>query len=118
MADFIRVSYTALEAIPEEHRFLAHSMYEDSDLDNATAAEAAFDFIERKAPGLFVGVLANDSVTPPCCNAEGHYNCDFYEPYWYTVWILATDWERYKDAVMTMDQEHKARHQCRVAGKA
>lgn len=117
MANFIRVSYTALSAIPEEHRYLAHSMYEDSDLDGIQVAEATFDFIEKKAPGLFVGILANDSVTPPCCNAKLHYDCDYYEPYWYTVFILKADWEQYYDAVMAKDRLHQVAHQCKVVEK-
>jgi len=118
MADFIRVSYAALSAIPVEHCYLAHSMYEDSDLDCYSTAEGIFDFIERKAPGLFVGVLANDSVTPPCCNAKLHYDCDYYDPSWYTVFMLKADWEQYNDAVMAKDQEWKAAHGCKVVEKA
>jgi hypothetical protein len=50
MAEFIRTSYTSLSVIPDEHRYLMHSMYEDSDLDGAGEVEAVFDFIERVDP--------------------------------------------------------------------
>ena len=114
MADFIRVSNVALEAIPAEDRFLAHQMYEDIDIDGANKVEATFDFIERKCPGLLVAILANDSVTPRCCSAEGHFPCDFYAPDWYTVFILRADWVQYQAAVMARDALHKAAHQCKI----
>lgn len=108
-----RISHAALAVIPEEHQFLMHSMYEDSDLEGARQAEALFDFIEQEHPGHFVGILANDSVTPPCCNAEGHYNCDFYEPDWYTVLVPASTWKEYQGAVWAKDQEWKQAHGCK-----
>ncbi len=114
MAEFIRVSRASLDAIPVEHRFSLHEMYEDSDLDGANQAEGTFDFIEKQAPGQFVIVLANDSVTPPCCNAEMHYPCDYYDPYWYTVLIATPVWERYEKAVMAKDAAWKAAHGCKL----
>jgi len=117
MANMIRTSWTSLSAIPEEHQFLMHRMYEDSDLEGAGAAEATFDFIEQEDPGRFVVILANDSVTPPCCTSEGHYRCDYYAEYWYTVLVKKATWNLYKERVMAADQEHKAAHQCKLVTK-
>ncbi len=115
MAEFIRVSRASLDVIPAEHRFSLHEMYEDSDLDGASQAEGIYDFIDSEAPGAFVAVLANDSVTPPCCNAEMHYPCDYYDPYWYTVLIAQPVWEHYEKAVMAKDQAWKAAHGCKLS---
>ena len=113
MAEFIRTSYVSLHAIPEGYWYIMHQMYEDSDLDGANEVEAAFDFIEKQVPGSFVGILANDSVTPPCCNSEGHYHCDHYNPYWYTVLVAAPIWEQYKAQVEAKHQAYVNTHQCR-----
>jgi len=114
MADFIRVSYASLSVIPEERRYLMHSMYEDSDVDGANDAEAVFDFIERVAPGTFVLVLCNDSVTPPCCNRQGHFHCDHYAPYWCCVLLLASTWEQYESRVKAAHQAWIDSRQCKV----
>ena len=113
MAEFERVSHAALAVIPEEHQFLMHSMYEDSDLDGASQAEEVFDFLNKEDPGRFVIILANDSVSPPCCNSKGHYHCDYYAPYWYTTLVAKPVWEQYKDTVLAKDQEWKQAHQCK-----
>ena len=114
MAEMIRTSYTSLDVIPEIDRHLMHSMYEDSDIDGANEAEALFDFIERVDPGRFVIVLANDSVTPPCSNSQGHYHCDYYAPYWYTVLVPMPIWEQYKARVEAQYQEWIRSHGCKI----
>ena len=113
MANFLRYSMQALEAIPQERRVIVHQMYEDNDLDGAKRAETLFDCLELASPGQLVGILANDSVSPPCCHQAGHFNCDYYDPYWYTVFVSAAAWKEYKAAVEAKEQAHKAAHGCR-----
>lgn len=116
MANFLRTSYDSLLAIPEEHRYLAHQMYEDSDLSGAKQAEHLFDLCEMLVPGQIVGILANDSVYPPCSNdGPAHYHCDFYQPDWYTVFVAASIWEQYKDDVLIRDQQWRNAHGCKQA---
>ena len=116
MANFERVSYAALAVIPQEKQYLAHSMYEDNDLKGAEKAEALCDYLEQEMPGQIIGILANDSVTPPCCNQKFHYDCDFYAPHWFTVLVSKATWDEYRDAVMVKDQEWKAKHGCKAVG--
>lgn len=118
MADTIRVSHEALKAIPVEHQKVLHRMYEDNDVPGADDAEDIFNFIERQAPGTFVLVLANDSVSPPCTTEQMHFHCDHYAPYWYTVLIPADKWEMCKADVMRQDQLWKDAHACRVVAQA
>jgi hypothetical protein len=112
--DFIRVSHVAIQEVPVEHRHLLHKSYEDNDLEGADQAEELLDFLVKEVPESFVGVLANDSVSPPCAYIEGHYHCDYYAPYWFTILISTAVWEQYKEAVLKKDQEHKNNYQCRV----
>lgn len=116
MADLIRTSYQSLAVIPSTHQFLMHKMYEDNDLDGAQQAERVIDFLAKEASETFVGVLANDSVSPPCVLAGeyDHFSCDFYEPYWYTVLIASSVWEQYKGAVEAADLAWKDAHGCKV----
>lgn len=114
MAELERTSWTSLSVIPEDKRLLMHRMYEDSDLVGADTSEAVVDFLNAQTPGLYIGILANDSVTPPCCNQELHYECDFYEPYWYTILVSKATWDEYKEAVIAKDQEWKSTHGCKL----
>jgi hypothetical protein len=116
MSDLIRASYQAVQVIPQEHRRLLHTSYEDNDLDGVYEAEAMIGFLEKEVPGSFVGILANNSVSPPCAyTADGHYPCDYYDEYWYTVLISKKVWDEYEERVMAKDQEWKDAHQCKLA---
>lgn len=114
MSDLIRISYAAMCVIPAEHRNTLHSMYEDGDVDGAEQAERDIAFLEREAPGVFVGILAHGSVSPPCTTEHGHYQCDYYDPTWTTVLVSSAIWQQYYDAVMVREQQHKDEHQCKV----
>jgi hypothetical protein len=115
MSDLIRTSYESLKVIPDEHKRVLHSMYEDNDLDGAHEAESAIDFIEKEVPGTFVGIMANDSVSPPCAYTEdNHFPCDYYAEEWYTVLVSKKIWDEYKSQVEAKDQEWKDAHQCKL----
>jgi len=115
MADLIRISYQSVQVIPQEHRRLLHSMYEDNDLDGAQLPEHLIEWLEQETPGMFVGVLANDSTMPGCDSWEtNHYNCEYYNPWWYTVLISKKIWDEYEDRVKAKDQEWKDAHQCKL----
>lgn len=112
----IRTSYESLSAIPDEHKRVLHSMYEDNDLDGAEEAEQLIEWLEQETPGSFVGILANDSTLPGCDSWEtNHYNCEYYSPYWYTVLIPKKIWDEYEDRVKAKDQEWKHAHKCRIS---
>jgi len=118
MADLIRVSYEAVQVIPQEHRKLLHTSYEDNDLEGCYKAEEMVDFLEKEAPGSFVGIMANNSVSPDCCTIDGlmsdHFPCDYYDELWYTVLITKKIWDEYKPQVEAKDQEWKDAHKCKL----
>jgi len=116
----IRISYQSLKAIPDEHKRVLHSMYEDNDLDGAGEAEELIEWLEKEMPGSFVGILANDSVTPGCDTwAQEHYHCELYAPHWYTVLVPKKIWDEYKPLVEEADKAWKAKNQCKmVSAKA
>lgn len=66
MTDLLRFPHEAVAVIPDTHKHILHSMYEDSDLDGSRQAERLIDFLEQEAPGSFVGVLANSCYRPGC----------------------------------------------------
>lgn len=109
MEELIRISHQSLEVIPSINKFTLHAMYEDT--DGAENAEAYIEFLEREAPGIFVGILANNSVSQNC----GHYKCDHYDEYWYTILISKTIWEQYKEQVEAADLKWKHEHGCKLS---
>lgn len=114
----IRVSHESLKVIPGKHVRVLHKMYEDSDLDGAEKAENFIGFLEQEAPGTFVAILANDSVTPSCIHGSGnldHFHCDHYNPYWYTCLVSKKVWDQYEAQVEVEDQKWKDLHQCKGA---
>ena len=117
----IRVSRQALSVIPSDRIRAIHTMYEDNDLGGAEKAEDLIAFLEQEAPGAFVAILANDSVTPSCVNGSGnldHFHCDHYEPYWHTCLVSKKIWDEYKSQVEAKDKEWKDAHKCKLAKKS
>lgn len=111
----IRTSYQSLKVIPNEHKRVLHSMYEDRDLDGAREAEELIEFLEQEAPGMFVGILANDSVHPACNSWEReHYHCELYDRNWYTVLVPKKIWDECEDRIKAKDQEWKDANQCKL----
>lgn len=117
MSDKFSISHAALQAIPYDSMLFMHKSYEGEGLDDLGEVEKIFDFIEREAPGTFVLVTTNDSVSPPCASTgDEHYNCDYYDPMWYTVMISTKVWNQHKQEVMKKYQEWIDAHGCKVKG--
>lgn len=115
MNDKFSISHAALQAIPYDNILFMHKSYGDRDLDGLHAAEETFDFIEREAPGTFVLVNTNDSVSPLCATTGNeHYYCDYYDPLWNTVMISTEVWSQHKQEVMKKHQEWIDAHGCKV----
>lgn len=118
MAELIRVSYKAIEVIPQEHRRTLHTSYEDNDLEGCYEAERFIEWLQQEMPESFVGIMANNSVRPECCTIEGlmgdHFPCDYYDELWYTVLIPKKIWDEYKSQVEKADQAWKDAHQCKL----
>lgn len=121
MSDLIRISYQAVRVIPQEHRRLLHTSYEDNDLDGVYRAEEMIAFLQKEASGSFVGIMANNSVSPDCCTVDGlmgnHFPCDYYDEYWYTVLISKRIWDEYEVQVREADRKWKDAHQCKLGVK-
>jgi hypothetical protein len=116
MVDLIRTSHASLVAIPAEHKYLLHSMSEDNDLEGAEEAENIIAFLEEQTPGMYVGILANDSVSPGCDGwKREHYHCERYARMWYTFLISKAVWEQYKEAVEAKHKEYLYDHRCKVS---
>lgn len=114
----LRHSAIAIQTVVPEHgRHALHRMYQDNDVDGARRAEALLEFLQQEIPGSFVGVLANNSVTPPCCNAEGHYPCSFDDPYWTTYLFSRETYERYREQIIQEDVKWQESHGCKLAKK-
>ena len=111
----LRHSYTAIvNSIPDYHMRMLHIMYEDQDLHGRTEAEDLITYIEEQDPGTFIGILADDTVSPPCVSEQGHYPCQHYDEYTYIFLISTARWEQYKEIVYQRDKEHQKQHQCKV----
>lgn len=115
MADLLHFPHEAMAVIPEKHKHVLHSMYEDSDLDGSREAERLIEFLEQEAPGSFVGVLANSCYRPGCDTwVSEHFHCEVYDPTWTTILIAKPIWQQYEEQVKAAEQKFQQEHGCKL----